>query len=193
MVELFAEKLAITGEMMDGIAELTAREKVFLRLTADVCLGVPLGEHAGVSKEDVRRLLAFIAYDAGYSKVERLVREVGDDPEPVERPTGPPALPAEVQAQVRQIDPWFAEYVILQSDLNRLTPGLTERERAFVTMSIDIHYQTLGDTFRAHVGRALRAGATHEDLRAVLRFSAQFGLTRVWEAWHALNALLARV
>ncbi len=190
---MFAEKLAITTEMMDKIPELTAREKVFLRLTADVCLGTPLHDHPGVSKEDVRRLLAFIAYDAGYPKVEHLIGTLGDDPEPLERPTGPSALPAEVQDQVRKIDPHFAEYVILQSDLNRAITGLTERERAFATMSIDIHYQTLGDTFHAHVGRALRAGATHEDLKAVLRFNAQFGLTRAWEAWHALNSLLAKV
>ena len=70
-------------------------------------------------------------------------------------------------------------------------PGtLSERERGLVSLSVDVHYQTLADTFRIHVGRALRGGAAPEDVRAALRFNAQFGVTRAWHAWEALNAIL---
>jgi alkylhydroperoxidase/carboxymuconolactone decarboxylase family protein YurZ len=70
---------------------------------------------------------------------------------------------------------------------------LTERERGFASMSIDVNYQTLEETFEAHIGRALRGGASPEDLRAVLRFNAQFGVTRAWRGWKALNAFLAEL
>ncbi|GAB3163354.1 hypothetical protein GCM10027258_83590 [Amycolatopsis stemonae] len=70
-------------------------------------------------------------------------------------------------------------------------PGtLSERERGLVSMSVDVHYQTLADTFRTHVGRARRGGASPEDVRAALRFLGQFGVTRAWHAWEALNAIL---
>ncbi|WP_328451241.1 carboxymuconolactone decarboxylase family protein [Amycolatopsis sp. NBC_00438] len=69
-------------------------------------------------------------------------------------------------------------------------PGtLTERERGLVSLSVDVHYQTLAETFRIHVGRARRGGATPEDVRAAVRFLAQFGVTRAWCAWEALNAM----
>jgi alkylhydroperoxidase/carboxymuconolactone decarboxylase family protein YurZ len=155
-----------------------------------------------VSTADIRALLRFIAYDTGYpAATEAFVRlaEIEGD----ERPSAdlldfdaihaaPNPLPGEVQAQLRELDDHFAEHVELQSRMNAALGTLTGRERAFATMSVDVHYQTLGETFQAHVNRALRAGATHNDVRAALRFNAQFGLTRAWQAWRALNALLGR-
>ncbi|MFI9812051.1 carboxymuconolactone decarboxylase family protein [Saccharothrix variisporea] len=110
--------------------------------------------------------------------------------------TGPDAapspLPAHVAAQADELDPHFGEYLRLQSRMRSVSgPGtLTVRERAFATMSVDVHYQTLEESFEVHVRRALGAGATEQDVRAVLRFNAQFGTTRAWRAWKALNALL---
>jgi hypothetical protein len=95
-----------------------------------------------------------------------------------------------VRATLIQLDPHFLDYFDLQSRMR--TPAgpdtLSIRERAFATMSIDIHYQTLGDTFRIHVQRAFGGGATVNDVRDVLRFNAQFGATRVWQAWQAFHA-----
>ncbi|MGW6500658.1 carboxymuconolactone decarboxylase family protein [Nonomuraea angiospora] len=50
-------------------------------------------------------------------------------------------------------------------------------------------FQTLEESFRVHVTRALKAGATPEEARAVVRFSAQFGLTKAWRGMRALNDL----
>ncbi|MFI6789467.1 carboxymuconolactone decarboxylase family protein [Nonomuraea sp. NPDC050383] len=57
-------------------------------------------------------------------------------------------------------------------------------------MTVDVLYQTLDESFRAHTTRALGAGATPEEVRAVVRFSALFGLTRAWRGMSVLNALL---
>lgn len=201
-----------------ALPQLTDREKVFLSVTADVCqssLGLPLELHVqaglrrGVSTADVRTALRLVSYDTGYpAALEAFVR-LAEIETKAGVPT-PPAprlpdelvkvgarspLPEDARAQLLAMDPHFAEYFELQSLMRSgYEPGtLSGRERAFVTMSVDVHYQTLADTFRLHVARALREGATDDDVRAVLRFLAQFGATRAWQGWQALNAHLAEL
>jgi alkylhydroperoxidase/carboxymuconolactone decarboxylase family protein YurZ len=216
---VFAQMAAATAEHVWAIPELTGREKVFLGVVADVCqpnLGLPFELHVqagvelGVSTADIRALLRLISYDSGYpaalAALERLaeIEAAAGLPRPDAEPlaaellrTGPGAapspLPEPVRALLAGLDPHFAEHFDLQSRMRSGTgPGtLSSRERGFVTMSVDVHYQTLDDTFRIHIGRALGAGASPEDVRAVLRFNAQFGMTRAWCAWVALNGYLA--
>ncbi|SEP51772.1 carboxymuconolactone decarboxylase family protein [Amycolatopsis saalfeldensis] len=211
----FARMVAATTRHLRAVPELTEREKVFLCVVADVCqpsLGLPFEAHvraglaAGVSVVDIHTLLRFVSYDTGYPAAaagfERLVeleealglpRPEGPLPAEDLLVPGPSPMPASAQAQLAELDPHFAEYFSLQSRMRADAgfAGLSERERAFATMSVDVHYQTLGETFAIHVGRALRAGASPDDVRAVLRFNAQFGATRAWQGWKALNPLLA--
>jgi alkylhydroperoxidase/carboxymuconolactone decarboxylase family protein YurZ len=216
---VFAQMGAASAGHAGSVPELTDREKVFLYLTADVCqqtLGMPFELHVqraldhGVSTADIRALLRLISYDTGYhaalAAFERLVEieAAAGIPAPETEPlaenllaTGPDAaespLPQAVAARLAELDDHFSEYMALQSRM-RLPAGpgtLDVRERSFTTMSIDIHYQTLGDTFQIHVTRALRGGATPDDVRAVLRFTAQFGVTRAWHAWQPLNKYIA--
>jgi alkylhydroperoxidase/carboxymuconolactone decarboxylase family protein YurZ len=213
---MFAQMGAATARHADAISGLTGREKTFLCLTADVCaqaLGLPFRFHLraglrlGVTTADVRALLRLISYDSGYhtvlaafDRLAELVTELGlPRPDIAELPgdllaIGPDAVPSPLPDSVRsvlaQLDPHFLDYFDLQSRMR--TPSgpdtLTVRERAFATMSIDIHYQTLGDSFRIHAARALCGRATVNDVRDVLRFNAQFGATRVWQAWKAFHA-----
>lgn len=216
---VFAQIVVATSDHSWALPQLTDREKVFLKVVADVCnatLGLPFEIHVnaglacGVSTADLRALLRFVSYDTGYpaalaafdrlAEIEAAAGLTSPDVEPLADElvsTGPDAapspLPPPVRERLRELDDHFAEYFDLQS---RMRSGdgpdtLTVRERAFATMSVDVHYQTLEDTFRIHVDRALRGGATHDDVRAVLRFTAQFGATRAWQAWQALNAHLA--
>ncbi|WP_253770693.1 carboxymuconolactone decarboxylase family protein [Goodfellowiella coeruleoviolacea] len=216
---VFGQMAGATVRHAWAVAELTDREKVFLCVVADVCqpsLGLPFELHVraglarGVSTADIRALLRLISYDSGYpaalAAVERLVEIEAAlgiaapeaEPLPVELlETGPDAapspLPAPIRAQLVELDAHFTEHFELQSRMRAVSgPGtLTVRERAFATMSVDVHYQTLEETFQAHVNRALGGGASEADVRAVLRFNAQFGVTRAWRAWKALNAHLA--
>ncbi|MBU3060515.1 carboxymuconolactone decarboxylase family protein [Nocardia sp. NEAU-G5] len=213
---MFAQMGAATARHANALPGLTDREKALLRLTADVCaqaLGLPFEFHlrtalrAGVTTADVRALLCLIAYDSGYhtalAAFDRLaaLESALDLPRPdrTELPaelltSGPDApsspLPAPVRDSLRELDPHFLDYFDLQSRM-RSPSGpdtLSVRERAFATMSIDIHYQTLSDTFRIHIQRALGGGASLDDVRDVLRFNAQFGATRVWQAWKAFHS-----
>jgi alkylhydroperoxidase/carboxymuconolactone decarboxylase family protein YurZ len=218
---VFAQMVRATAGHVRAIPELTDREKTFLCVAADVCqpsLGFAFDAHVraglakGVSTSDIRALLRFASYDCGYPAAmagfERLAEfEAANGITPAEvEPlaadlvaTGPDAapspLPEPARALLAELDPHFLEHFDLQS---RMRTGhgpdtLTERERGFVSLSIDVHYQTLEETFAAHVGRALNGGASREDVRAALRFLAQFGVTRAWRGWKALNAHFAQL
>ncbi|MEV6847043.1 carboxymuconolactone decarboxylase family protein [Actinoplanes sp. NPDC051411] len=218
MMDVIFEQMAgATARHVDAIAELTEREKTFLRVVADVCqsaLGSGFERHLraghdhGVSTSDVRALLRFISYDSGYhaaaAGLERLVEFehrhgiVPDEVEPLDEGllvVGESPLPAAAREELKKLDGHFLEHFDLQSRMRSgHGPGtLTERERGFASLSVDVHYQTLGETFRTHIGRALRGGASREDVRAALRFNAQFGVTRAWRAWEAFNDCLAEL
>ena len=217
--ELFAQMARASLTHCRSVPELSAREQMFLNLLGHICqsaLGLPYELHVraalrtGLTTEDIRALLRLAGPEIGYSAalgaLERLAEIVAamDAPDhPAAGPlpsdlvtTGedapPSLLPERIRDHLRDLDPHFADYVELQSRMR--TPDglgpLTARERAFTAISIDIYQQTLGDAFRFHVDQALAAGASADDVRAVLRFNAQFGATRVWQAWPALNALL---
>jgi alkylhydroperoxidase/carboxymuconolactone decarboxylase family protein YurZ len=218
---VFAQMLGATARHARALPELTEREKTFLCVVADTCqpsLGfafeahVGIGVARGVSTSDIRALLRFASYDCGYpaatAALERLAEfeaANGITPTPAEPladdllATGPTAapspLPEPLRAGLGELDPNFLEHFDLQSRMRSgHGPGtLTERERGFASLSIDVHYQTLEETFRAHVGRAMGGGASREDVRSALRFLAQFGVTRAWRGWKALNAYFAEL
>ncbi len=209
---VFAEMATASLRQVGRGAELTPRERILLTLVADVCeqvLGLPFELHVraaldnGLDADDLRELLRFISYDSGYpaalaalERLAQLEREHG-----LPGPTGqghrlntngtgsplPPALRAEVHA----LDPGFADYMDLQSRLRAGMSRISVRERAFATMTVDVLHQTLQESFRAHVDRALGTGATPDEVRAAVRATATFGMTRTWRALHVLDALLA--
>jgi alkylhydroperoxidase/carboxymuconolactone decarboxylase family protein YurZ len=208
---VFAEMSGATDRAVwDEIPELSMREKVLLCVVADVCqqtLGLPFERHVnlglehGVSADDLRELLRFVAYDSGYpaalAALARLIEieREASLPGPSEQGrrvdadgTGSP-IPASMRQAVRNLDVCFADYMDLQSRMRADMQRLSVRERAFATMTVDVLFQTLEESFRAHVTRALGAGATPDDVRAVVRFSAQFGMTKAWRGLRALNAL----
>jgi alkylhydroperoxidase/carboxymuconolactone decarboxylase family protein YurZ len=207
---VFAEMSAATDRMLwEENPELTAREKVLLCVVADVCqqtLGTPfelhvaMGSEHGVSADDLRELLRFISYDSGYPAAmaalarltdierERGLAPTGDGHQVNAGGSGSP-IPAPTRTAVRSLDARFAEYMDLQSRMRAGMSRLSVRERAFATMTVDVLYQTLEESFRVHVTRALSAGATPDDVRAVVRFSAQFGMTKAWRGLRVLNSL----
>ena len=209
---VFAEMAAASLEPPASGARLTPRELALLSLVADVCeqvLGLPFELHVrdaldhGLDADDLRELLRFISYDSGYpaalaalerlAEVERehgLPGPTGQSHQVNANGTGSP-MPVTLRAEVRALDPGFADYMDLQSRMRADMSRISVRERAFATMTVDVLYQTLQESFRAHVGRALGAGATPDEVRAAVRATAPFGMTRAWRALNVLDALLA--
>jgi alkylhydroperoxidase/carboxymuconolactone decarboxylase family protein YurZ len=209
---VFAEMAAASFQLTESRTQLTPRELTLLSLVADVCeqvLGMPFELHVraaldnGLDADDLRELLRFISYDSGYpaalaalerlAEVERkhgLPGPTGQGHQVNADGTGSP-IPTAMRAQVRALDPGFADYMDLQSRMRANMSRISVRERAFATMTVDVLYQTLQESFRAHVGRALGAGATPDEVRAAVRATATFGMTRTWRALKVLDALLA--
>lgn len=202
---------ATNKALWEDIQELTTREKLLLTLVADVCqqtLGHPYEQHvlaahkSNITADDLRELLRFISYDSGYpaaaAALHRLeeIEQEHDLPAPTGKAhdlnlqgTNSP-IPTQTRQAVSNLDEDFANYMNLQSRMRAGMQQLSVRERAFATMTVDVLYQTLAESFEVHVGRALRAGATTEEVQAVVRFTAQFGMTKTWRALRALDALL---
>ncbi|RKE17673.1 carboxymuconolactone decarboxylase family protein [Streptomyces sp. TLI_171] len=211
---VFAEMAAASFQLAEAEKELTPRERALLRLVADVCeqvLGLPFELHvraaldSGLDADDLRELIRFVSYDSGYpaalAALERLaeIERVHGLPGPTGQRhrvnadgTGSP-LPAAMRAEVQALDREFADYMDLQSRMRGDMSRIGVRERAFATMAVDVLYQTLQESFRAHVGRALGAGATPEQVRAAVRATAVYGMTRTWRAMIVLDALLAEL
>jgi len=209
---VFAEMSAATDHnVWARLPELTAREKILLCVVADVCqqtLGLPFELHVtaarehGVDADDLREMLRFIAYDSGYpAALAALDRLTGIEQEyGLPGPTGQrhevnadgtgSPIPAPVRGAVHGLDGGFGDFMDLQSRMRASMERLSVRERAFATITVDVLYQTLEESFRVHVTRALGAGATPQDVRAVVRFSAQFGMTKAWRGLRALDELL---
>ena len=209
---VFAEMATASFQPKGDGPGLTPRERILLNLVADVCgqvFGMPYELHVrvaldnGLDADDLRELFRFIAYDSGYpaalAALERLAQierehglpgPTGEGHEVNADGTGSPMPPA-IRAEVHALDPGFADYMDLQSRMRADMSRISVRERAFATMTVDVLYQTLQESFRAHVGRALGAGATPAEVRAAVRATAPFGMTRTWRALNVLDALLA--
>ncbi|WP_194922172.1 carboxymuconolactone decarboxylase family protein [Catenulispora rubra] len=208
---VFAEMAAASFRPTASGAQLTPRERTIVSLVADVCeqiLGTPFELHVraalnnGLDADDLRELLRFVSYDSGYpaalAALERLIeveREhglpgpTGHRHELNVAGTGSP-MPATLRTEMNAIDPGFAEYMDLQSRMRADMSRISVRERALASMTVDVIYQTLEESFRIHVGRALGAGVTPDEVRAAVRATATFGMTRAWRALIVLDGLL---
>lgn len=215
----FAEMTAATERLTWDQTQLSTREKVLLSILADVCdqaLGRPFARHVeaglsnGLTTSDIRELLRCVAFETGYHKalaaferLDELEGVLGAAPHGSEAVDGGEAEnaaannsaaagpPAPVRASWYDVDPVLGDFLVLQSGIIGKTVRLSLRERAFCAILVDVLCQTLAETFATHVGRALSGGADPEDIRSVIRFSTQFGVTRAWNAFRALDRLSA--
>ena len=197
------------GRSIWSIEELTMREKTFLCLVADVChphLGLPfelhigMGMKQGLTLQDFREVLRHLGPYAGYTACamafERLLeiaRQIGIQ-EPMEQTrleveeALAPGYSTSALEDLRRLDAGLSTYMEQHAHRVWGRGELSRRERAIIWLAVDVLYQTLDASFLAHVDLALQSGASCEDLRAVVRFLAEFGLAKAWRAMAALNS-----
>ncbi|WP_067834078.1 carboxymuconolactone decarboxylase family protein [Nocardia lijiangensis] len=194
---VFAQLAVGAGQNLWGLPHLTMREKAFVCLTSDLChphLDLPLAMHVrmalanGVEPEGIRELYRHLAPYVGYPILvpafQRL-RELGlpeaQDVEPVEPVPLTGALARAVRV-LEDVDPGLAAFTEDQLAQRWARPHLSVRERAIACLTVDVFYQTLGESMRLHAELARAAGATEETFRDLLRGLAEFGLARAWAA-----------
>lgn len=93
--------------------------------------------------------------------------------------------------ELRELLIFQGDYSELQAHLCDTTTRLTVRERVFGALTADVLHGALDGAFDAHVSWALAIGASPVDVRAVIRFCRQFGLTKAWHGLRTANRLLA--
>jgi 4-carboxymuconolactone decarboxylase len=194
----FGRMAAEVGVHAWSLPQLTMREKAFVFLAADLCtanVGFPLLTHVqmaganGVSVAEcvaaIRHLAPYVGYPTAAVALQHL-REL----EPAEQPQPQPVygwdLPEEKVNALAELDEKFAAFVANQYNQRWGRGDLSPRERALACVAADVLNQTLDESFALHVDVAIAAGASDEQIRAVLLLVAEYGIAKAWRAFRAL-------
>jgi 4-carboxymuconolactone decarboxylase len=194
----FGRMAAEVGVHAWSLPQLTMREKTFVFLAADLCtanVGFPLLTHVqmaganGVSVAEcvaaIRHLAPYVGYPTAAVALQHL-REL----EPAEHPQPQPVygwdLPEEKVNALAELDEKFAAFVANQYNQRWGRGDLSPRERALACVAADVLNQTLDESFALHVDVAIAAGASDEQIRAVLLLVAEYGIAKAWRAFRAL-------
>ena len=196
------------GEAVWSIKALSQREKALLCLIMDICdhnLGLAFQMHVemalanSVPLSAIKEVIFHAALEAGYTNVlQALVRfheiRAGLKDVSVDAIVNDEAADFKVdrsdQARMDGLDPAFAELWRARMAEQWSRPHLSKKERAYLSLAADVSNQTLGTPFAYHVRTALRYGGTAEEVRAVIRFIAEFGFSKAWQALQALRPTL---
>jgi alkylhydroperoxidase/carboxymuconolactone decarboxylase family protein YurZ len=92
---------------------------------------------------------------------------------------------------LRELLMFQGDYTDLQMHLCTGTGQLTSRERIFAALTADVLHGALARALAVHLAEALSLGIAPADIRAVIRFCAQFGMTEAWHGLRAADQLLA--
>jgi alkylhydroperoxidase/carboxymuconolactone decarboxylase family protein YurZ len=214
LVELdpdFGKMAGYIGNHAWGLPDLTMREKAFVFIAGDLCsqnLQMPLEVHVkvgvlnGVALGDFREAVRHLAPYAGYPtaalammRLAQIEREIAALPGPRQAEPAPETpgveLPEQAAADLERLDPHFAEFYRGQFAERWGRGGLNSRERALATLAVDVMYQTLDEPFALHLDLARRAGAGETQIRQVITLISEYGTSRAWRAFRALEAHLA--
>jgi 4-carboxymuconolactone decarboxylase len=196
----FGKMATAVGQHAWSLPQLTMREKAFVFMAADLCtanIGFPLATHAqmaaanGVTVAEcvaaVRHLAPYVGYPTAAVALQQLRQQGGSEaPQSVsgERQT----LPDHVVASLRELDEDFAGFFSEQFDQRWAGDDeLSPRERALCCVATDVLNQTLDESFALHVELATSAGATRDQINAVLLLVAEFGMALAWRAYRTLQ------
>ncbi|MCB0211462.1 MAG: carboxymuconolactone decarboxylase family protein [Anaerolineae bacterium] len=208
----FGQMAVQVGSEVWALAELSTKECAFLCLTADVCyqiLDLPLQMHVdmalsnGATRAEVKEVLLHLAPYAGYPSTLRAMIRLKEIyalfDQQGQHPATETPLPAHAESftvneatqnTLLTLDPQFGDFVIRQMSQVWSRAGLTAKERVYLSLAVDICYQTLDGPFQFHLEQALACGVTRAQIKAVLRFMAEFSFPKAWSALIALDTFL---
>jgi 4-carboxymuconolactone decarboxylase len=199
------ERMALeTGAFTYGLSGTSVREKLLQVIANDVCrahLGLAFRMHVmaakmhGIPYADLLALLRFVAPYAGYpaaadalGRLGAVGREIGFDTtvaEKSEKDAGEP------DAALRSSDEWMAGFLASRTGRSWSEERLSAREGAIVVITTDVSMQNMGDPFRGHVQLARRLGLSDDEIRDVVRFTAELCSARTVAALAELDRILS--
>jgi 4-carboxymuconolactone decarboxylase len=197
------ERMALeTGSLTYGLTGTSVREKLLQNLANDICrlqLGLAFRLHVqaallhGIPYADLLALIRFVAPYAGYPASADALARLGELAVELGADTSAPASnngPAEPYRDLATTDEWMARFLASRIRSAWSEGALSRRELAFVALTADVAQQTLGASFRLHVGLALDIGATPDAVRDAVRFTAEMGIAKATAALSELDAVL---
>lgn len=210
-VDPIFEQMALeTGSRTFGLAGTSVREK-FLQLFAhDICnpnLGMAFRMHLmaatevhGVPYGDILAVIRFVAPYSGYpaaadalGRLADLAGSVGleaEFPADAELDSIDGGRPGQPDRTPACSDAWMTGFLASRVGRSWSEERLSIRERAFVAMTADVCFQTLGNTFRRHVRIAQQSGVPDDDIRDAVRFTAELGIVKTVNALEELEKIL---
>ncbi|MGI9336282.1 MAG: carboxymuconolactone decarboxylase family protein [Gammaproteobacteria bacterium] len=205
----------MAGEVW-GRPGLSNKERAFISLGADVCnqtLDGPLGFHAGMAlqhgatRADVREALLHMVIYGSFPKVLQSIVKLNElyaeyDTKGLyttgdgltEPPPGDQNFVADpaVREALLGVDPHFGDLTSRMAGEVWGRGGLSQKERAFVSLGADVCNQTLSGPLQFHIDMAMRGGATREQVREALLHMTIYGsFPKVLQAIVAMNAHFA--
>lgn len=199
----FGEMAVQMGEATWSIPELSQREKVLVCIAADVCtrdIELPLEMHVQMAAanqvlmDDVREAILQSAIEAGHTaallalkKFKELCKKpnlgVGNN-EPI-----PGSLSFDYFSNSQLVDQGLTVMwkPIMEKHWSR--PGLTLKERAYISLTGNVLHGVLGEPFQHNVTIARDHDASVDQIKALCRFLSEFGYSRAVSALAALSAL----
>jgi alkylhydroperoxidase/carboxymuconolactone decarboxylase family protein YurZ len=185
---------------------LTPQDCAFLCLTADVCnhlFGLPFQLHVemvlanGGTLQQVKEVLLHLAPHVGYAlilqalmRLKEIYPTFNQDEQTLIQPEAFAIFDEPTREELSALDASFGDFAMRHTLQVWQRGGLTTWERAYLALAVDVQYQTLGAPFQFHVKQAVQSGATREQIKAVLRFLAEFSIPKTWQAFQVLNPLL---
>jgi 4-carboxymuconolactone decarboxylase len=206
----FEEMALETGGLTYGLTGTSLREKLLQNITNDICrlhLGMALQLHVtaakmhGIPYGDLLALVRFVAPYAGYPAAADALGRIGEiavrvgfditvEPDPEKDPVTD-GRPDQPDAVLSSPDDWMAKFLVSRTSRAWSEERLTPRERAIAALTTDVSLHTLGDSFRKHVQLLQASGASVDEIRDVVRFTAEMGMAGSIDAMAELDEILS--
>jgi 4-carboxymuconolactone decarboxylase len=197
------EKLALdVAAFTFALPGTCVREKLLQNLTLDVCrshTGLAFRMHVtaanmhGLGYADLQAAIRFVAPYAGYpgaaealARLKEIATEIGMDTSDLDEAPAPDTAGDMVRC-LDTTDEWTTKFMDWQMSRAWSEGRLSRRERAVMALTSDVGRRDIDESFYRHVELALGAGLSSDDIRDVVRFCAEYGITGTVAALRELD------
>jgi 4-carboxymuconolactone decarboxylase len=191
----YGEMAVQMGEATWSIPELSQREKVLVCIAADVCtrdVELPLEMHVQmaaanqVPMDDVREAILQSAIEAGHTaallalkKFKELCKKLNLDGVGNNQQI-PGSLSFDYFSNSQLVDQGLTVMWKPTMEKHWSRPGLTLKERAYISLTGNVLHGVLGEPFQHNVTIARDHDASMDQVKALCRFLSEFGYSRAF-------------
>lgn len=205
-------KMAIDiGKNVWSLKNLSMRHKALICIVNDVVcsnMGAPIHAHVsislenGVSMEEIRQTLLYIAPEVGYPKVlnalivfNELFKEIPttiNDCQKENLNKISNCSYTDLSGFKVDCNDSFIQEIYLKQFKDRNEnelPSLSDMDKIIFSIAIDIFQQTLGKSFKRHLEQAKAIGIKYDELKTVIQFTTEFSISKAWCGMDALEEI----